>query len=81
MARTRRIRGLNGAGTITQLPSGRWRLRVTIGGRQFTYGTYLTEYLAADAQARWRLTHLLPADDRDQALDLPGSVAVGDVAL
>ena len=37
----RRSRGIRGAGTITQLPSGRWRLRVTLGERQVTYGTYL----------------------------------------
>ena len=28
-----------------------------------TYGTYATEDEAAMAQARWRLTGLLPADD------------------
>ena len=55
------------------------RLRVSIEGRQATYGTYLTEDLAADAQARWRLTHLLPADDPGQAVELPASVAVGAV--
>jgi hypothetical protein len=60
-----------GAGTISQLPSGRWRLRVPVGGegRQLTYGTYTTEELAAIAQSRWRLTHLLPADDPEQAVD------------
>jgi hypothetical protein len=63
MAKRRRSRGIRGAGTITPLPSGRWRLRVTLGERQVTYGTYLTEDQASDAQARWRLTHLLPADD------------------
>ena len=31
------------------------------------------------AQARWRLTHLLPADDPQQAVELPASVAVGGV--
>jgi integrase len=35
--------------------------------------------LAADAQARWRLTHLLPADDPEQVVDLPASVAVGGI--
>ena len=50
-----------------------------VEGRQATYGTYLTEDLAADAQARWRLTHLLPADDPEQAVELPASVAVGGV--
>jgi hypothetical protein len=79
MAKRRRSRGIQGAGTITRLPSGRWRLRVTFEGRQVTYGTYLTEELAADAQARWRLTHLLPADDPEQAIKLPASVAVGGV--
>ena len=79
MAKRRRSRGIQGAGTITQLPSGRWRLRVSIEGRQATYGTYLTEDLAADAQARWRLTHLLPADDPEQIVDLPASVAVGGI--
>jgi hypothetical protein len=80
MAKRRRSRGIQGAGTITQLPSGRWRLRVSIEGRQATYGTYLSEEdLAADAQARWRLTHLLPADDPEQAVELPPSVAMGGV--
>ena len=79
MAKRRRSRGIRGAGTITQLPSGRWRLRVTLGERQVTYGTYLTEDQASDAQARWRLTHLLPADDPEQAVELPASVAVGGV--
>jgi len=79
MAKRRRGRGIRGAGTITQLPSGRWRLRVTLGERQVTYGTYLTEDMASDAQARWRLTHLLPADDPEQSVELPASVAVGGV--
>jgi hypothetical protein len=52
---------------------------VTFEGRQVTYRTYLTEDLAADAQARWRLTHLLPADDPEQVVELPASVAVGRV--
>jgi hypothetical protein len=30
-------------------------------------------------QARWRLTHLLPADDPQQIVALPPSVAVGGV--
>lgn len=78
MAR-RRKRGIRGAGTISQLPSGRWRLRVPLDGRQVTYGTYPTEEQAGNAQARWRLTHLLPADDPDQAVEQPASVAVGGV--
>jgi hypothetical protein len=48
-------------------------------GRQATYWTYLTEDLAADAQACWRLTRLLPTDDPGQAVELPASVAVGGV--
>jgi hypothetical protein len=52
---------------------------VTFEGRQINYGTYLTEDLAGDAQAGWRLTHLLPADDPEQIVDLPASVAVGGV--
>jgi integrase len=35
--------------------------------------------MAAHAQARWRLTHLLPADDPEQIVDLPASVGVGGV--
>ena len=62
-AKRQRSRCIQGAGTIAQLPSGRWRLRVTFEGRQVTYGTYLTEDSAADAQALWRLTGLLPRDD------------------
>jgi integrase len=52
---------------------------VSIDGKQVTYGLYATENGAADAQARWRLTHLLPADDVEQSVDLPASVAVGGV--
>ena len=52
---------------------------MTLGGRQVTYGTYPTEDLAADAQAHWRLTHLLPADDPEQIVELPASVAVAGV--
>ena len=52
MAKKRRSRGMRGAGAIDQLPSGRWRLRVPLetGGRA-TYGTYVTEELAAVAQS------------------------------
>jgi hypothetical protein len=69
MTRRRRTRGMRGAGTIAKRPDGRWRLRVSINGRQVTYGTYSTEDRAADAQARWRLTHLLPVDDPEQAVE------------
>lgn len=80
MARRKRHRGLRGAGAIDQLPSGRWRLRVPLDdGRRGTYGTYPTEELAAEAQARWRLTHLMPADDPELAVEVPASVAVGGV--
>ena len=48
------------------------------GGRA-TYGIYVTEELAVVAQSRWNLTHLLPADDPEQAVELPASVAVGGV--
>jgi hypothetical protein len=79
MAKRKRTRGVRGTGTITQLPGGQWRLRVTMGGRQVDYGFYATEELAGDAQARWRLTHLLPEDDPLQAVELPASVAVGGI--
>jgi integrase len=71
---------MRGAGAIDQLPGGRWRLRVPLdtGGRA-TYGTYVTEELAVVAQSRWNLTHLLPEDDPEQAVELPASVAVGGV--
>ena len=78
MARRRRHRGLRGAGAIDQLPSGRWRVRVPIDeGRRSTYGIFPTEALAAEAQARWQLTHLLAHDDPAQAVEVP--VAVGGV--
>lgn len=81
MPRTRgkRRRGPNDAGTISQLPSGRWRVRVRVDGRQLSYGTFQTEQEAFDAQARWRLTHLLPADDPADTEAPPASVAVGGV--
>jgi hypothetical protein len=46
-------------------------------GRQLTWGTYPTEEPTGVAQARWRLTHLLPADDPAQVVEAPASVAVG----
>ncbi len=58
-----------------QTSSRRWRLRVSIDGRQVTYGTYETEGEAADAQARWRLTHHLPAYELEPAVDRPTSVS------
>jgi hypothetical protein len=73
----RRIRGLRGAGTITQTSSRRWRLRVPIDGRQVTYGTYETEGEAADAQARWRLTHCLPSHEVEPLVDRLTHVAIG----
>ena len=51
---------------------------MTFEGRQVTYGTYLTEDLAGDTQARWRLTQLLPAADPEQIVALPASGAVGE---
>lgn len=48
-------------------------------GRQVTYGLYETEEDAFRAQARWRLTHLLAADDPELAEPAPASVAVGGV--
>ena len=59
MAKRKRRRAPNDGGTIDQRASGRWRLRVRIDGRQFTYGTFETEDEAVRAQARWRFTHLL----------------------
>ena len=64
-------------GTIEQLANGRWRLKVSHDGRKVTYGTYATEDEAATAQARWKLTGLLPADDPQ--VEMPASVAVGGV--
>ena len=68
---------MRGAGTITQTSSRRWRLRVPIDGRQVTYGTYETEGEAADAQARWRLTHRLPAYEVEPAAEGPTRGAIG----
>src|ERR1700728_1323981 len=79
MATRRRRVGVRGTGSITQLPGGQWPPTVTVRGRQVDYGFYATEELAGDAQARWRLTHLLPGDDPQQPVDLPASVAVGGI--
>jgi hypothetical protein len=79
VARRKRQRGPNDGGVIDQRPSGRWRLRVRVEGRQTTYGTFETEDEAITAQARWRLTHLLPADDPALEVEKPASVAVGGV--
>lgn len=79
MAYRRRRRAPNDGGTIDQRPSGRWRLRVRIDGRQVSYRLYETEEEAWRAQARWRLTHLLPADDPDEVEPVPANVTVGGV--
>src|SRR5438270_3136818 len=81
MAKQRRPRAPNDGGSIDQRPSGRWRLRVRPDGWQVTYGLYETEGEALQAQARWRLTHLLSCDDPDLNVEVPASVAVGEGAL
>lgn len=78
MAR-KRLRAPNDGGSIDQRVSGRWRLRVRVDGRQVLYGTFDTEEEAWRAQARWRLTQLLPEDDPAITDALPASVAVGGV--
>jgi integrase len=63
-SRRRRSRGPRGDGSIEQLSSGRWRLKVPLSdGTKRTYGIWETEPEALNAQARWRLTRLLPGDD------------------
>ena len=83
MAGRKRRRAPNNGGTIDQRPSGRWRLRVSVEGRQATYGLFETEDDAIRAQARWRMTQLLPSDDPDLVPELPPdaerNVAVGGV--
>ena len=78
-ARRRRLRAPNDAGTIDRLPSGRWRLRVRLIEGQRTYGVFDTEEDAFKAQARWKLTNLLPEDDPDLTVEAPPSVAVGGI--
>ena len=79
MANRKRRRAPNDGGTIDQRPNGRWRLRVRIDGRQVAYGTYEDEDEAVRAQARWRVTRLLPADDPEFIFENPQSVMVGGV--
>jgi integrase len=79
MPKRRRHRAPNEGGSIDQRPSGRWRLRVRIDGRQVAYGTYETEDEAVSAQARWRVTHLLPSDDPDLTPVVPASLMVDGV--
>ncbi|HEX4217594.1 MAG TPA: hypothetical protein VHZ02_04450, partial [Acidimicrobiales bacterium] len=83
MTKRKRRRAPNDGGAIDQRASGRWRLRVRIDGRQITYGTFETEDGAVRAQARWRFTHLLPADDPELAPELPpdaeANMAVGGI--
>jgi hypothetical protein len=79
MSPRKRRRGVNDGGIIDQRPGGRWRLRVRIDGRQVSYGTYETEGEAIKAQARWRLTQLLPADGPELIVESPASVAVAGV--
>lgn len=79
MARRKRVRAPNDGGTIDQRASGRWRLRVRVDGGQVTYGTYETEEEAFQAQARWRLTHLLPVNDPELAPEVTTGVMAGGV--
>jgi integrase len=79
MAKGKRRRAPNDGGSIDQRPSGRWRLRVRVDDRQVAYGTYETEDEALRAQARWRVTHLLPADDPQLTPEVPISVLVDGV--
>jgi len=79
MAKRKRRRAPNDGGSIDQRPSGRWRLRVRIDDQQVAYGTYETEDEAVRAQARWRVTHLLPDDDPELITEVPTSVMVGGV--
>ncbi len=79
MAKSRWRRAPNRGGRIDRLPSGRWRLRVRADGRQLSYGVYESEEDAYQAQARWRLTHLLPEDDPELLGDASTNVAVGGV--
>ena len=79
MPKRRRRRAPNEGGTIDRLPSERWRLRVRLDGRQTTYGIYDSEEDAFRAQARWRLTHLLFADDPQLSEQDSTNVTVGGV--
>lgn len=79
MAKRKRLRAPNDGGSIDQLPSGRWRLRVRLEGRQVTYGLFESEEEAFQAQARWRLVHLLPADDPQLSPEDVTNVAVAGV--
>ena len=81
MAKRRRLRAPNDGGSIDQLPSGRWRLRVRLDGRQVTYGLFESEEEAFQAQARWRLVHLLPDDDPQLSQDDATNVAVAVAAV
>ena len=49
MANRRGRRAPNDGGSIDQRPSGRWRLRVRLEGRQTTYGLYEDEAWRAQA--------------------------------
>ena len=68
----KQIRGLRGAGQVAQLPSGRWRLRVPVGGKRVTYGVYESQRDAVLAQDRWLVTGLLPSqEEQPRVPDLP----------
>lgn len=74
-----RTRAPKDGGSIDQRPNGRWRLRVWSDGRQLVYGQYGSHDEVLRAQARWRLTGLLPDQDPEIVGALPESVAVGGV--
>jgi len=73
------VGGFEGLAPSTSCPAGAGGCACPLdaGGRG-TYGTYVTEELAAEAQARWQLTRLV-ADDDPQDVAIPASVAVGAV--
>ena len=62
---------MNVEGSIEQLPSGRWRVRVTLEGRRRTLGTFATRALA---EARLRAFR---REVCAGALELPAGVSVG----
>ena len=60
----------NGTGTVEQLRSGRWRVRVSVEGRRRSLGTFDTE---PDAR---RMLAAFNAEVRDEAIVAPGAVTL-----
>jgi len=45
----------NGSGSVERLPAGRWRVRVSVGGKRLTLGVFADEKTARSTLAAWNI--------------------------